>query len=339
MTGRTGNSSDNPAAANSWTGVTWDDWKDYATIRRHLDQGADPDHYGGGRPLHRAAVFGSPEVVAELARRVTDVDAVEDDYYATTALWEAVMSRKPENARALVAAGADPWRPVIGGWSAGRLSLAGPTPDLFPRPAGEPGLTEREQAAAEEATRLLTALGDLYYDGTGLACVAGIDADEAIRRLEATPAEEANLDPDWDLDDILANPYDYDLDETHHIVGVSTVPGGCVLTQPWGYAPSMPGIHKRLSAGTYSYGLYANPKSGNQGSITRDGVIEGWDLHPGGAAPADATSDEVLASYLYAHNAVAYACAYAGLRLTDARAVTGPPERWVVLPERDYWEH
>jgi hypothetical protein len=27
----------------------------------------------------------------------------------------------------------------------------------------------------------------------------------------------------------------------------------------------------------------------------------------------------------------------AGLRLTDARAVTGPPDVWLRLPERDYW--
>jgi len=30
-------------------------------------------------------------------------------------------------------------------------------------------------------------------------------------------------------------------------------------------------------------------------------------------------------------DAVAFACAYAGLRLTDARAVTGPADGWVRL--------
>ncbi|CBG67257.1 conserved hypothetical protein [Streptomyces scabiei 87.22] len=57
-------------------------------------------------------MFGSPEAVAELARRVADVDALEN---GVTALWEAVMSRKPANAQALAAAGADPWRPSLGG--------------------------------------------------------------------------------------------------------------------------------------------------------------------------------------------------------------------------------
>ncbi|MFJ8631721.1 ankyrin repeat domain-containing protein [Streptomyces sp. NPDC093568] len=316
---------------HGWAGMNWEGWQDYDDVRRRLEQGADPERWGRGesRPLHRAAAWGSPEVVAELAGRVPDVDALE---YGTTALWEAVMSDRPANARALAAAGADPWRPLIAGWSPGRLSLAGPTPDLFPLPDGEPGLTEKERTAAREGRRLVESLTDIdYYDGLGLACVAGIDADEAIRRLEATPAAAA------DVTDLLDDLFAYDGDESLRIVGVTTVPGGCVITQPWGYAPSMPGIQTRLSTGTISYGFYANPKSGNQGSITRDGVIEGWDLHPGGAPDLDSTSEEVLASYLYRHNAVAYCCAWAGLRLTDARSVVGPADVWVELPDRDHW--
>lgn len=319
------------ARNDGWPSMGWGAWKDHDAVRRHLDAGADPDSCGGIHPLHQAASYGTPEVVAELARRVTDVDALD---YGTTALWEAVIADEPGNARALAEAGADPWRPLLAGWSPGRLSLAGPTPDLFPRPAAEPGLTEPEQAAVKEAGRLLAALGDFYYDGLGLACVSGIDADEAIRRLEATPAQGE------DVEDIIEDPYDYDIDETLHIVGVTTVPGGCVVTQPWGYTPSTPGIHTRLSTGTVSYGLYANPKSGNQGSIARDGVIKAWDLHPGGGHPnPDDTPQEVLATYLFHHKAVAFACAYADLRLTDARAITGPPDIWVELPERDYWTH
>lgn len=315
---------------DGWSGVGWEGWQDYDDIRRRLDQGADPEVRGGGRPLHRAAVFGSPEVVAELARRVADVDALE---HGTTALWEGVLSDRPDNARALTAAGADPWRPLIGGWSPGRLSLAGPTPDLFVMPEGERGLTEAELTAAQEGRRLVAALGDRYDEGTGLACVAGIDAEEAIRRLEATPVEAG------DLDDLLEDPYAYDTDESLRIVGVTAVPGGCVVTQPWGYAPQMPGVLSRLSIATVCYGLYANPKSGNQGSVSRDGTIEGWDLHPGGAPDPEATPEEVLSSYLYHHNAVAYSCAFAGLRPTDPRAVIGPPDTWIELPQRDYWEH
>ncbi|GAA2429116.1 hypothetical protein GCM10010405_09880 [Streptomyces macrosporus] len=275
-------------------------------------------------------MFGSPEVVAELARRVADVDALEG---GTTALWEAVLSKRSDNARALAAAGTDPWRPLIGGWSPGRLSLTGPTPDLFAVPEGERGPTEAERAAAQEGARLVAALGDIHYEGTGLACVAGIDAEEAIRRLEATPVDRE------EADGLLEDPYAYDTDESLRIIGVTTVPGGCVVTQPWGYAPQMPGVLTRLSTGTVCYGLYANPKSGNQGSIARNGVVEGRDLHPGGGPDQNATSEEVLASYLYRYNAVAYSCAHAGLRPTDARAVVGPPDAWVELPQRDYWSH
>lgn len=313
----------------SWAGVRWEDWQDADNIRRRLDQGADPEVWSGGRPLHRAATFGSPEVVAELARRVRDVDAFDD---GTTALWEAVMGNRPDNARALAAAGADPWRLQFGGWSPGRLSLAGPTPDLFPVPEGERGLTEAERTVAREGERLVEALGAFHYEGTGLACVAGIDAQEAIRRLEAKPADGE------DLEELLDDPYAYDMDESLQIIGVTTVPGGCVVTQPWGYAPQMPGVMTALSTGTYSYGLYANPKSGNQGIIARDGIIEGSDLHPGGGPDHGDTSEEVLLSYLFHYNAVAYSCACAGLRLTDARAVIGPPDTWVELPQRDYWK-
>ncbi|MFZ4240390.1 ankyrin repeat domain-containing protein [Streptomyces murinus] len=292
------------------------DWTNHDDVRRRLDRGADPERWSGGRPLHRAALFGSPEVVAELAGRVGDVDALEG---GVTALWEAVVSRRPENARALTAAGADPWRESIGGWSPGRLSLAGPTPDLFSVPAGV-RLTATEQAAAKEAGRLIAALGEFHYDGTGLACVAGIDAAEAVRRLEAV------LVADDVIDELLEDPYAYDMDESLRFIGVTSVPGGCVVTQPWGYASQMPGVLTRLSAGTVCYGLYANPKSGNQGSIARHGALESGDLHPGGGPYENDTAEEVLDSYLYQYKAVAYSCAFAGLRPTDARAVVGPPD-------------
>ncbi|MGW4996545.1 ankyrin repeat domain-containing protein [Streptomyces hydrogenans] len=310
---------------DGWNGMGWD-WTDHEDIRRRLDGGADPERWSGGRPLHRAALFGSPEVVAELAGRVADVDAQEG---GVTALWEAVISRKPENARALVAAGADPWRTSFGGWSPGRLSLAGPTPELFAVPAGV-GLSPGERAAAEEARRLLAALGEFFHDGLGLACVAGIDAAEAVRRLDGSPV------PDDVMEEFLDDPYDYDMDESLRFVGVTSVPGGCVVTQPWGYAPQMPGVLARLSAGTFCYGLYVNPKSGNQGSVARDGTVEAGDLHPGGGPDEGYSPEEVLRSYLYQHRAVAFACAFAGLRPADARGVLGPPDVWIELPDRDH---
>ncbi|MDX3383976.1 DUF6461 domain-containing protein [Streptomyces niveiscabiei] len=312
----------------NWVGMGWD-WTDHGDISARLDAGADPEAWSGGLPLHRAAVSGSPEVVAELAGRVADVDAL---WEGRTALWEAVESRRVEHARALVAAGADPWLPQLGGWSPGRLALAGPTPDLFERPGGQPGLTDAERSVAEEAARLLAALGEFYHDGMGVACVAGIDADEAVRRLEG-----GEVDPE-DLKELLEAPYDVDMDESLLTVGVTTVPGGCVVAQPWGYGPQTPGVMKRLTAGTRAYGVYANPKSGNQGCVVRDGVVEEWDLHPGGGTDVGQSADEVLMGYLYALEPMAYACAWAGLRPVDAKAFTGQPDRWVRLPERDYWK-
>ncbi|SNS24376.1 Ankyrin repeat-containing protein [Streptosporangium subroseum] len=282
--------------------------------------------YDAETPLHDAAESGSPEEIAELARNVEDVDA-EDE--GRTALWVAVYERRHDNARALVAAGADPWRPMMSGWSPGRLSLAGPEPDLFDRPAGVDGLTADEASAVAEAKRLTAALSDPECTGLGLACVAGISAAEAARRLDAT-VEAA--DPGKFLDEI--SPFD---EESRAFVGVTDVPGGCVVTQPWGHLPQTPGVTKRLSAGTVCYGLFDNAASGSQGSIIRDGEIVGWDLHPGGAPWEDDGPKEVLFSYLYQYNPVAYSYAYAGLRPTDARAVTGPPDVWLRLPERDYW--
>ncbi|APU21672.1 Ankyrin repeats (3 copies) [Actinoalloteichus sp. GBA129-24] len=306
-------------------------WTDLAEVRARFDAGADPNvgGYLGDPPLHQAASEGSPEVVAELAGRVRDVDARSSGH---TALWTAVYEGWPENARALLAAGADPWQPMMSGWSPGRLSLAGADAGLFGSPPDGVCLSAAEKAASAEGRRLIAALGDDYFDGFGLLCVADVTAAETARRLDAVPMTDTG--PGSFVDD----PWDRELDnETLRIFGVTDVPGGVILTQPWGYGPSMPGVATRVSVGTHAYGLYVNPKSGGQGSIVRDGVIEGSDLicgHWHGAT----SSEEVLAAYLYRYSGVAYACAYAGLRPTDTRPVAGPPDRWLRLPDRDYWQ-
>ncbi|MET8047816.1 ankyrin repeat domain-containing protein [Streptosporangium sp. NPDC005286] len=313
-----------------WSGLGWNAWTDLAAIRARLNAGADPNSGTDfhGRPLHHAAEDGSPEVVAELARRVDDVDA-EDE--GRTALWLAVFNNRPDNARALVAAGADPWRPMMNGWSPGRLSLATPTPDLFPLPAGEADLSATEAAAVAEARRLTAALGRFDDDGHSLACVADITAAEAVRRLEAVPADDA------DVEEIMEDPWT-DVDATLSVIGITDVPGGCVVFQPCGYAASNPGVIERLSVGTVCYGLFANPKSGNQGVIARDGAIEEWDTHPGGGnVYSEESAEEILATYLYHYHAEAYCFAGAGLRPADARSINGQADMWLKLPEQDWW--
>ncbi|NJP27842.1 ankyrin repeat domain-containing protein [Microbispora hainanensis] len=312
-----------------WSGIGWDAWKNLRLIRARLDAGADPDaaDFYFGPPLHRAAEWGSPGVVAELAARVDDVDA---EHEGRTALWTAVFADRPDNARILAEAGADPWRPMMNGWSPGRLSLATPTPGLFGDLGGRPRLTDAEAAAVQEAGRLIAAVGGFPDDGLSVACVAGITAAEVVRRLGAGPEAvdpEALMEDPWmDLDDSLA------------VVGVTDVPGGCVVSQPWGYTPSTPGVTERLSVGTVCYAMFANPKSGNQGSVARDGEIVEWDTHPGGGDPSpENPAEEILRRYLFNRHAVAYCCAGAGIRPTDAGPIAGQPDTWVRLPDRDYW--
>ncbi|RCG17281.1 ankyrin repeat domain-containing protein, partial [Sphaerisporangium album] len=175
---------------------------------------------------------------------------------------------------------ADDERLVAGTSQPGR-----PRTDLFDRPAEVAGLTDDQAAAVAEARRLTAALGELHYDGTGLACIAGIGAAEAARRLEATVKV---VDREEFLDQI--DPFDQ---QSLAFVGVTDVPGGCVVTQPWGYMPTTPGATRRLSAGTLCYAMFANPKSGNQGVIVRDGQTVGGD-HPGGTPWGDAGPVEVL---------------------------------------------
>ncbi|MEV0424062.1 ankyrin repeat domain-containing protein [Streptosporangium canum] len=311
-----------------WFYIPWDGWTDLDLIRAQLDGGADPN--SGVRifekPLHVAAERGSPEVVAELAMRVDDVDA---EHQGRTALWVSVFEDRPDNARALVSAGADPWRLMMDGWSPGRLSLAGPTPDLFPIPSPEIGLSEAEAVAVTEARRLITALGDFHYDGLSMACVADINAAEATARLEATPADGIDVE-------MLYEGWP-NVPEAKLIVGITDVPGGCVITQPWGYTPSTPGVVKRVSPGTVCYSMYSNPKGGASGRIVRNGAVEFWDSLGIHSIFPDAPAEEILAVYLYRGRSLAFCCAGAGLRLADARPIIGPPDIWRRLPERDYW--
>ncbi len=305
-----------------WQGFVNSGWQNVDAVRRRLDAGADPNTGPfWTTPLVSAVEFGTAEVVAEVAARVDDVDQLTD---GRTALWRAVYEGKPDVAQVLLAAGADPVRPMMSGWSPARLSRA--TRHVIP---SDEVLTEDEQLAIREAGRMTLTLQDLpYFEGYSIACVGEIDAEEAIRRLNATVVPAAEVPPEavdgpwW--------PYPFG-DDSERALGVTDVPGGCILVQPWYFAAQQSELMKPLSTGTVAYGMYANPKSGNQGNIHRDGRTIGWDLHPGGWAGERDGTMEVLMAYLYDGKAVAYCCAYAGLRPRNVKAFT-EPDQWILLP-------
>lgn len=211
-------------------------------------------------------------------------------------------------------------------WTPGKPEWPTPVPNLIPDPADNPDLTPAEAAVAAESKRLIAVLGGHGVGGFSLTCVADIDVTEAVRRLEAEI-----LTDDGTLEQtVWADPL---ADRNLRIIAATDVPGGCVLFQPWGYGATMPGVLNPLSVNTTCYGMYANPKSGNQGTIVIDGVH--LDADPG-AGPEDEDNPQLL-ELLYDGYPTAHCFAHTGLKPTDARSITGPSDLWLLLPDFDYW--
>ena len=204
-------------------------------------------------------------------------------------------------------------------WVPGRPEWPTPVPKLVPDAADDPNLTPEEKVVAAESRRLIGVLGDPFDDGYSLVCVADVNVAEAVRRLEATVlADHATPEPGVEAD-IL-------------VMGATDVPGGCVLFQPWGYGAQMSGVLEALSVNTTCYGMYANPKSGDQGSVVADGIWVDSDLFPGGGPDEDDDEPQLL-ERLYEDHAIAYCFAYVDLKPVDARSITGPPDLWLRVPE------
>ncbi|MEV0219178.1 ankyrin repeat domain-containing protein [Streptomyces sp. NPDC050704] len=324
-----------------WQQLGYRDWGDAALVRARLDGGAPPDArvgWQGTGPLHLAAEQGSAEAVAALLAHHAPTDARDDDGH--TPLWYAVCSADEGSVRALVDAGADVWTPQTGPWSPGRLLL---TTSLAPLVAGLPGALElpaEEAAAFRAADALIAAFGeqDMWTEGLGIAFVRDLSEDELIRRLGADPAQCPKTDPE----DAPFDPYDYD--ESLRYVGVTSVPGdpgGCVITQD-GYMPSDGAVLQAITAGTSAYGIYFNPKGGKFGALARDGeIVDGEEI---GLPPHEPEPPahwhfrfwQHKHTYPYGADTLAYACAAAGLRISDGRAAADrrAPRRWVALPTR-----
>ncbi|GAA0480135.1 hypothetical protein GCM10009544_47620 [Streptomyces stramineus] len=313
-----------------WDYMGSEGWKDPEVVRARLAAGADPDD-PDARPLHRAAAVGSPEVVRELERVVTNVDRTDDE--GVTALWEAVCHGAEENAAVLLAAGADAWTARIGRWSPGRLALTTRLAPLFGDAVmASSQLTDAELAAFRAADAQAAVFGEgLNTEGISVAFVSGVDATEAIRRLEADPYPTGSEEYD---------PFD-DWDHSSRVVGVTAVPGGCVLLQPTFYGLSTDSCLTAVTTGGgRAYGVYFNPKGGTFGTLATDGQVRRREEI---GLPPDEQSPEGFWTHrfwlwdaeerLWNASKLAYACDQAGLAISDSRAVNGSPDVWAELHE------
>lgn len=306
-------------AQADWSGIVYGDFADLEKFRQRLDAGADPcgELWQYETPLHVAAQEGSPEVVFELASRAREVDAL---CQGRSALWNAVYHHRDDNVAVLMEQGADPWLPMMDGWSPGRLGSAGPLCELFEAPGGQ-ALTEEERTMAAAGPELAEVFSDIPYDGFSVACVRGLTAVEATQRLSVGEVIVVDDPVPWSELDFCGEM---------QVVGVTDVPGGCVIAQPWAYRADDVEVIGALSAGTFAYGMYANPKSGNQGCIAEDGQMVKSDLHPGYDPDDDATAREVLASFASRGSAIVHCLVYAGLR-PDSTDCLENPDAWLRL--------
>ncbi len=266
-----------------------------------------------------------------LIRGSADVDAV---WWGRTALWDAVMHRHHDIARRLADAGADPWRPLIAGWSPGRLALAGPEPTLFGPPPPDARLTPAEHAEIARAHDRNEIAGEIPADDVSIAFLSRVDSAEATGRLRAVPIEIP--DPaDWAIDPWSQGMTDHEVEYT---IGISDVPGGCIVTQWHGATACAPGILSVLTRGTLGYALQTTRHSGTQGTLFRNGRMIDNDLIPGGGRSLpDDSADEVLRTYLYYQNPIPYGCDRTALTPADRHAFTGPPDHFLRLPPIDLW--
>ncbi|MEU5683843.1 ankyrin repeat domain-containing protein [Streptomyces venezuelae] len=339
-----------------WEGIGYEGWCDAALIRARLDGGAsaDADVWSGRTPLHLAAERGGAESLRLLLPHVTDIDAPDREGH--TALWHATCAGDEECVRTLIGAGADVWTPQTGPWSPGRLLLTTPLAPVVAELPGAVALPDEELAAFRAADALVAAFTDAnrWTEGLGVAFVRGLGGAEVVRRLGADPAlcpEILPKDASFEEDDGFAEDDGTDADDWEdedgcdralRFVSVTEVPGdpgGCVITQD-GYLPSDETLLGAISAGTTAFGLYFNPKGGTHGTLARDGrCVEHEEV---GLSP-EATDPSAYWRFRfwqtgpgvpYDARELAYACAAAGLRVSDGCAALDgtAPRRRVELP-------
>lgn len=250
----------------------WGSWSDLDVVRASLTAGADPNarlHAIRNTPLHKALweFFPSVNVIELLLSHGADVEAVNDA--GETPLWCAVRRGHDEEAAVLLAAGADPWRPVLGGRSAGMVALDGPLATLFADLPGAPPLNEAERRRQAEADALIASYSELSRVSPGIAVdlciafVAGLDENEVIRRAGADPADC----PTTSVDELNTAVYtSTDGSPGTPVLWIGTPPGGGVVVyDPTDINPRSDEFCGRVSAGNAALAsMFDNPAGGDQ---------------------------------------------------------------------------
>jgi len=269
-----------------WAGVTWRHIED---VRAALEAGADVNARIGrtqaATPLLRALAEGTPEVVELLLASGADVEAAAGDW---TPLWEAVRGTqmravdrpewRREKVRLLLRFGADPWRPAVGGRSAGEVALFGPLADLFDGLPGRPSIPAsvwERQAQADALIGSYAWVEPWSLAGMGVAFIAAVPADEVIRRLDAGPRNWPRVDQEGlsrMADDLMISPGRDD----RELLWLDDVRGGTVIVQWGGYLLTRPEVAAPMSRD----GLLVSTFAGGGGAIfvhvAREGRYLRW---------------------------------------------------------------
>jgi hypothetical protein len=265
-----------------WAGVTW---RRVEQVRVALEAGADVNavlDQSQATPMFRALQEGTPEVVELLLAHAADVEAAHPSGW--TPLWTAVRGVqlvgvdrpqwRREKVRLLLAYGANPWRPTVGGRSPGEVALWGPLADLFANLPGVPQIpaADRQRQADADALIAAYAWADQWgVAGGSIALVKGVPADEVIRRLGGDPAACALVDADAFGEQVLEYLVHAPVPWAVEPVWVADVAGGTVAVQPISYLLVREEVTVPLSRG----GLLGSTFAGGDGTITvhvfRDG--------------------------------------------------------------------
>jgi hypothetical protein len=172
---------------------------------------------------------------------------------------------------------------------------------------------------AESGPEMAEVFSGIPYDGYSVACVADLTAVQALQRLNVGEVIVVDDEVPW---------HELDFCGDQDVLGITDVPGGCVIAQPWAYRARQ--VLEAVTPETFACGMYANPKSGNQGSIAENGKLTNWGLHPGYDPDSDATARDVLAAFASCGSAIVHCLVFAGLR-PDSTDCLEAPDAWIRL--------